>query len=293
MFIEHLRIPIGSGVMHAERMGRGNRPVVFLHGFGTCAFLWRSVAAQMASEGFTAISLDLLGYGESDRPDDASYGLVAQAEYVERALTSLRLPAIALVGQDIGALIGALLSMRSPERVVKLAMINPSDPDDLPGPDVRALQRTSAKTALGANALFGVRPLLEPLLHRAVANESKMSDRLIARYLAPFVGPEGVSELLQLASAIELDEEDPTISTLEVPALLIHGILDPWTTRDVIDRVASQLSLPPESIVSIPGAGRLVAEDAPERLVELLRDWMQRETTVSTPALGGVESRQA
>ncbi len=261
--------------MHAERMGRGNKPVVFLHGFGTCAFLWRAVAASLAGEGYTAISLDLLGYGESDRPDDAAYGLVAQAEYVEKALTLLRLPAVTLVGQDIGALVGALLSLRSPERVVKLAMINPSDPDDLPGPEIRALQRTSAKTALGANALFGVRPLLESFLRRAVSNESSMPDRLVARYVAPYVGPDGVGELLQLASAINLDEEDPTISGITVPTLLVHGADDPWTTREVIDRVALQMSISPDYIISIAGAGRLLAEDAPGELSALLSAWLR------------------
>ena len=263
--------------MHAERVGRGNTPVVLLHGFGTCAFLWRAVAANLAGKGYTAISLDLLGYGESERPDDARYGLVAQAEYVGKALTLLRLPAVTMVGQDIGALVGALLSLRHPERVVRLAMLNPSDPDDLPGPEIRAIQRNSAKTALGANALFGVRPLLESFLRRAVSNESSMPDRLVARYVAPYVGPDGVAELLHLASSIELDEDDPTISPLSVPAVLVHGAEDPWTTREVIDRVALQMSISPESVVSIAGAGRLLAEDCPGELSDLLISWLQAD----------------
>ena len=100
MYTEHLRIPVGAGSLHAERVGRGGHPVVLLHGFGTCSFLWRALAPRLADHGYTAIALDLLGHGESDRPLDMSFGLAAQAEYVERALTALRLPAVSLIGQD-------------------------------------------------------------------------------------------------------------------------------------------------------------------------------------------------
>ena len=49
VYTEHLRIPVGSGALHVERVGRAGRAVVLLHGFGTCAFLWRAVAPQLAA----------------------------------------------------------------------------------------------------------------------------------------------------------------------------------------------------------------------------------------------------
>ena len=63
MYVEHLRIPIGSGALHVERVGRGGPPVVLLHGFGTCAFLWRRLSPALAMAGYTAIAIDLLGHG--------------------------------------------------------------------------------------------------------------------------------------------------------------------------------------------------------------------------------------
>ena len=38
MYTEHLRIPVGAGAQHIERVGRGGKPIVLLHGFGTSAF---------------------------------------------------------------------------------------------------------------------------------------------------------------------------------------------------------------------------------------------------------------
>ncbi len=275
MYTEHLRIPVGVGSIHAERVGRSGHPVVLVHGFGTCAFLWRSVAPRLANAGHTVIAIDLLGHGESDRPVDAAYGLLAQAEYLERALTALRLPAVTVVGQDIGGLVGLLLAAQRRRRVERLVLINPPDPDELPGPDIRALQRMSARAAFGANALFGALPLLEPLLRAAVADPAHMPDLLVSRYLAPYVGSDGVGHLLQLAGAVALptDDEGPPPDQIRGKVLLVHGAHDPWTSSDTIASFPARLSKAAVTTATIPDAGRLVAEDAPEALVTLILNY--------------------
>src|SRR5258708_22452530 len=87
-----LRIPVGPGSMHIERYGHGGAPIVLLHGFGTSSFVWREIAPDIALANRTAFAIDLFGHGESDRPFDADFGIAAQAELVDRALTALRLP---------------------------------------------------------------------------------------------------------------------------------------------------------------------------------------------------------
>jgi pimeloyl-ACP methyl ester carboxylesterase len=61
MYTEHLRIPVGAGSLHVERVGRAGPAVVLLHGFGSCSFLWRAVAPRLADAGYTALAIDLLG----------------------------------------------------------------------------------------------------------------------------------------------------------------------------------------------------------------------------------------
>jgi pimeloyl-ACP methyl ester carboxylesterase len=276
MYTEHLRIPVGAGSLHVERVGRAGPAVVLLHGFGSCSFLWRAVAPRLADAGYTALSIDLMGHGESDRPLDVSFGLGAQADYVERALTALRLSRVALVGQDMGALVGLLVAGQRPERSSKLALLEPLDPDDLPGPAIRSLQRTSALSALTANALFGARPLLEPLLRHAVAEPVNMPDLLVARYLAPFVGSGGAAQLLERASAVTLcAEERQCLGEVRGDILL-------WTgARDADDDVAARVArwrgvLPLASVhpIAVHPCGTLVAEDAPAALVSTLVAWI-------------------
>lgn len=277
MYIEHLRIPVGAGAVHVERVGRGGPPVVLLHGFGTCAFLWRAVAPRLASEGYTVLSFDLMGYGESDRPDDAGYGIVAQAEYVDRALTALRLPRALVVGQDIGAIVALQLAARRPERVDRLLLLSPPDPTDLPGPAIRVLQRAAARIALGVHGYFVTGQVLTPFLREAVADPSRMSDLLIARYMAPCIGGDGLSHLLLLARSLELEvDEGLQLSSVRAPVMIALGSADKNVDRKTINEMASELLSGGlgARIETVEGAGVLVAEDAPEIVANLIGDWI-------------------
>jgi pimeloyl-ACP methyl ester carboxylesterase len=285
--IEHLRIPVGAGHLHAERVGRGGMPIVFLHGFGTSAFLWRNVAPVLANEGFTVLSLDLLGHGESDRSDDGMYGLEAQAEYVDRALTALRVPGAAFVGQDIGCVIALMLAGRRQRQPGKLVLISPSDPFDLPPPSVRAVQRSSARVAITANELFGAFPLIRTLLSAGVARREAMSERLIARYAAPFVGGDGVTHLLTLARAIEIENSDQIdLAAVSSNTLLVAGSADQWSEPGTADALARRMTAANTTVETLSGVGHLVAEDAPDSLARLLLEWFSTASPGESPAAG-------
>lgn len=280
MYTEHLRIPVGPGALHVERLGRAGPAVVLLHGFGTCAFLWRAVAPALASAGCTVVSIDLLGFGESDRPPDVSYTLAAQADALDLALTALRLGVVTVVGQDIGALVAMLLAAQSPRLVRRLALLEPPSPDDLPGPAIRSLQRASALSALSANTLFGARPLLEPLLAGGVANRDAMPERLVMRYVAPWVGNNGAAELLQLASAMAVLSEPgrpaPDWAALTREVLLwCGGDTPPRSDDDAERRIREWRRRLPNAVirplVTTRPPGMLVAEDTPGPLAAALR----------------------
>src|SRR5687767_15627467 len=75
-----LRLPVGPGSLNVARYGHGGPAVVLIHGFGTCSFVWRNIGPSIALANCTAFAVDMFGYGESDRPFDADYGIAAQAE---------------------------------------------------------------------------------------------------------------------------------------------------------------------------------------------------------------------
>lgn len=272
-----LRVPVGPGAMHVERFGHGGTAVILIHGFGTSSFLWRNIAPAITEAGHTAYALDLFGHGESDRPFDANFGIAAQAEYVDAAMTALRVARGILVGVDIGGAIALRLAATRPERVEKLVLINTPAFDELPAKDITQMQRSTAKFAFRTpRGVLGAAPLIEGVLKGSVADASaSMPVKLVARYLAPFVGRDGVSHLLALASSISNEDmEDVELGSIHVPALVLWGDRDRWVDAKIADKLIS--ALPDGRLVRLPGVGRLLPEENPERLNELLLEFMKR-----------------
>lgn len=272
-----LRVPVGPGAMHVERFGHGGTAVILIHGFGTSTFLWRNVAPAISDAGHTAYAIDLFGHGESDRPFDADFGIAAQAEYLDAAMTALRVARGIIVGIDIGGDVALRLAATRPERVEKLVLINTPAFDEIPGRDITQMQRSTAKFAFRTTrGILGAAPLVEGVLKGSVSDpETQMPVKLIARYLAPFVGKDGVNHLLTLASSITGDDmEEVDLKTIHVPALIVWGEADQWLDPKLPDRLVN--ALPDGRLVRLPGMGRLVPEENPEQMSELLLDFMRR-----------------
>ena len=273
---DQLRIPVGPGSVHVERYGHGGVPIVLLHGFGTCSFLWRDVAPELAAGKHAAFAIDLLGYGESDRPLEGDYGVAAQAEYLDRCLTALRIARAVVVGVDVGGGVALRLAATRPERVSGLVLVNTVAFDGLPGPDVRTLQRNTALFAFRVTrGMFGATPLLAPVLQGSVADPTRMPDRLIARYLAPFVGRDGVGHLLSLARSLRSEEVDELdLASIAAPTLLVWGESDRWTEPTTPSRLMQAIR--GATVVRFAGVGRLVPEEAPVELARAIVEFVAR-----------------
>ncbi len=269
-----LRVPVGPGAAHVERYGHGGAPIILLHGFGTCTFLWRHVAPALAESGHTAYALDLFGHGESDRTPDADFGIAAQAEYLDAAMTALRLARATIVGVDLGGDVALRLAVTRPDRVAKLVLINVPAFDELPARDIGVLQRSTARFAFKVTrGVLGAASLLEAVLEGSVAKPEHMPDRLLARYLAPFAGRDGVSHLLTLGASIRRAEiDDLDLSEIRARTLIIRGEQDQWVGRDIASRLAA--AIPNSSLKKVPGVGRLIPEENPEILTDLLLEFV-------------------
>jgi len=267
--------------MHVERYGHGGAPILLVHGFGTCSFLWRNIGPSLALANRTAFAVDLFGYGESDRPFDAQYGIGAQSDYLDRALTALRLSRATVIGIDLGGAIAMHLAFNRPERVERLLLVNPIAFDDIPAEDIKTLQRNTARYALRiSRGVLGAAPLMRELLQRSVADPSHMPDALLARYLAPYVGQDGLNHLLALARSV--DDEDMfevDLSLLDCPSLIVWGDQDPFVGPKLADTLAD--TVPGSRLVRLPGVGRLVPEEAPETLAGMILEFVGASSIVA------------
>jgi pimeloyl-ACP methyl ester carboxylesterase len=139
------------------------------------------------------------------------------------------------------------------------------------------MQRSTAKFAFRTTrGVLGAAPLIEGVLKGSVSNpDVHMPVKLIARYLAPFAGRDGVNHLLNLASSItEDDMEDIDLKSIHVPALIIWGERDEWVDVKTADKLVN--ALPDGRLVRLPGVARLIPEETPDQLATLILEFMKR-----------------
>jgi haloalkane dehalogenase len=110
----HLEL-LGHRIHYVEH-GSG-KPVLFLHGNPTSSYVWRNVLPHVATQtGRRGIALDLLGFGQSDKPNDLRYSLDLHASIVRHFVDALNLQDIVLVADDWGGPLGMHDVVARPER---------------------------------------------------------------------------------------------------------------------------------------------------------------------------------
>ena len=98
-------------------------PLVFLHGWGASHKFWRWAFSAFAPR-YRCIAPDFPGFGLSEKPR-RDYSMEALAAWTGKFLDALGYPKVTLVGHSMGGTIALLLALDHPERVEKLAVVNP------------------------------------------------------------------------------------------------------------------------------------------------------------------------
>ena len=119
---DNITIPaVANFVQH----GAGT-PVILIHGIAASLHDWDDLIPELAQNGYAAYALDLLGHGESPKPDFHSYRVEWIVEHFERWMRSLHLtePAI-LIGHSLGGYVALEYARRVSAWTRGLILVNP------------------------------------------------------------------------------------------------------------------------------------------------------------------------
>jgi pimeloyl-ACP methyl ester carboxylesterase len=106
--------------------GTGERWVVLIHGQLMVRRMHRPLARALAAEGLHVVTVDMLGHGRSDRPDDPRvYSMSAFGEQVVALLDHLGAEKAVIGGTSLGANVSLEVAVAAPERVQGLIIEMP------------------------------------------------------------------------------------------------------------------------------------------------------------------------
>jgi pimeloyl-ACP methyl ester carboxylesterase len=113
---------IGQGTIVYNSVGSGPQ-VLLIHGLFANKEQWNELACRLAESGFTAIAVDLPGYGKSEGFALSDYALESQVAKLRALTMRLDIRQIELAGNSMGGTIMARYASRYPRQVRSIAFI--------------------------------------------------------------------------------------------------------------------------------------------------------------------------
>ncbi|WP_020498761.1 alpha/beta fold hydrolase [Sciscionella marina] len=264
-----------DGVRLAYRDRGTGEPVVFVHGTPSHSHEWRDVVPRIEAAGHRVITYDLLGYGRSERPLDRDTSVAGQTALLGALLDELGLDSVTIIAHDIGGAIGQRFAIAAPERVRRLMLLDTVSYDSWPSATWRAiiaehLDRYRNLSQWEFNAL------LTRQLEMTVADKEIMTGAVLEAYLAPHQSSLGPSSFFEHQvrhyDSVYTEEISGELVRLRMPVRILWGARDQWQPLDYARRLAADI--PAAELVTIPGAGHFVMEDAPDRVTEEILDFL-------------------
>lgn len=255
-------------------------PIVLVHGTFTSSHLWRELLPRLP-KGHRVLVLDLLGHGRSDRHAGRPMTVAGHADRLLGLLNELAVSSACLVGHGLGAAVAARLAHHCPNRVAKLALVNPAllaaDPKEVRMPG--ALRRLAAFVPLWKR-LPG--DWLASALHTAMLRgyaQPSMGAHSLDVYLKPFRTREGRDSACAQLLALRASAGD-TVDALAPAALLpaatvVLGDDDPFLQPQRVERVLQALQAATKTRVVVQrlsGVAHVAPEEAPDRLATIIGD---------------------
>jgi pimeloyl-ACP methyl ester carboxylesterase len=249
-------------------------PVVFLHGFPDSSRLWRHQIPALVAAGFRAIAPDLRGFGRSEKPSRVEdYVLPTIARDVVSLLDMLGVERADMVGHDWGAVVAWILAAHVPDRVRRLVAISVGHPG------VRRHLGVEQREKSWYMLLFQF-PEAEELL---AADDWKLFREILRGngdmedYLEDLARPGALTSGLNwyranLAPRLQL-RPSPALPSVGAPTLGIWSTGDHYLVEDNV-RLSAQFVAGPWRYERIEGASHWIPVDAPEKLNQLLLDFL-------------------
>lgn len=264
--------------------GRGP-PVVMIHGFASSLETWDMLRPHLAKD-HRVISLDLKGFGLSDRPK-GDYSPAAQANHVLELMKKLGVERAAIVGHSWGSSVALSLALAAPQRVTRIALYDAWVYEEQL-PTMFLLARAPGMGEALFALLYDQRP--DERLELSLYNKELITEELVEGVERQLARPGTTAAALAAARGQRFTELEKRYKTIDKPALLLWGREDVVSTVAIGERLSRDL--PRARLVVFPRCGHLPMVEAMRESNAEVTKFLAEDLTAA-PSPQTAEQRQA
>lgn len=243
----------GVGIHYLDR-GTG-AAVILVHGFGGHTFSFREIMPALSAD-YRVVAVDLMGFGYSERPQDADYSLTAQAQRVIALMDYLKIDRAAALGHSMGGEVVMRMAAMAPDRIARLVLAGSVSGDRVPTLPVSPL----IKPFLPATARLTSRLTLR----RTVYDPAHLTPEMREGYLAPARIKGSMNGLYQILRDGRKDKKID-YSKISQPTLVLWAAGERIVPKIALSRIRKHL--PHAEVVIVADAGHLLLEEQPQACI--------------------------
>jgi len=252
--------------------------IVFLHGYPTSSWDWRFVWKELEDD-FRLVSLDMLGFGLSDKPNDIVYSISEQTDIYQGLLESLSITEAHFVAHDYGDIVAQELLARAAGNkrltMLSLVMLNGAIFPELHEP--LFVQKVLSSPIGGLISRLNSRAVFGANLEKVFGASTKPTETMLDDDWFLAVAKDG--HLLNHKLIHYIDERHTfrdrwvgaTLKTT-VPMILINGSADPVAGKDMVDYYIQLVPNP--KVIRLDGVGHFPHLETPLEVVNELRSFL-------------------
>ena len=266
--------------IHYAAIGQGPL-VVMIHGFPDFWYSWRHQMEGL-KDSFRVVAMDQRGYNLSDAPaGDENYAMQYLVSDVAAVIRHLGQEQAVIVGHDWGGMVAWQFAFARPDMTDKLVILNLPHPNgmarELAGNPQQQQNSAYARAFIAGkpddpDIFFGgpmnprslsgwvSDPAARPRYEEAFAGSS--FDAMLAYYKQNYPRGDGSTGVAT-----------PAAPQLNVPLLVFHGLQDTALHSDGLNNTWDWNDAD-TTIVTAPGAGHFVQQDAAELVTSTLKWWL-------------------
>jgi pimeloyl-ACP methyl ester carboxylesterase len=263
----------GGVKIHYASLGKGPL-IVMIHGFPDFWYTWRD-QMEALSKDYQVVAIDQRGYNLSDKPKGVeNYDMRLLVGDVAAVVKHLKRDKAIIMGHDWGGIVAWTFAMTLPDMTDKLIILN------LPHP--RGLTRELAHNPQQQKNSQYARNFQQPDAHTKLTAEGLSfwvkDPEAKKRYIEAFNRSDFEAMLNYYKRNYPREpytEDTSPLIKVKMPVLMIHGLNDPALLAGALNNTWEWLDKD-LTLVTIPGAGHFVQQDASDLVTRSIRMWLAR-----------------
>lgn len=257
--LEVLEVDV-DGMKMKYLTGGNGETLLLIHGFGANKDNWTRISKYLTPH-FNVVAPDLIGFGESSRPKNTDYSIIAQMERVRAFAEKLKLKKFHLGGSSMGGNIAGAFAAEHPHYIKSLLLLAPGG--------VYSAEESELKQLLekGKNPLIATdRDSYNKVVEFVFYKKPYIPSPVLDAFAAEAIRNKPINDIVFKAIREKPFPIDVALKKSQIPALVIWGKNDRalhWSGAKILGEI-----MPNSTVKIFDKTGHLPMIERPEQTAD-------------------------